>query len=177
MVQLAEQNRNRHEVQRLLEVDDVLTDAMLSRRGLDASAFPSLTLSVQPMRKSSWSVDVTFRALTLSRLLDEAPSSLSHSAGTAAIRWQLEVPADAWTVDRGGRFHRPDAIWQRGEARVAVEYDAGYDRRTVRKKVRHFGAFAGVVWGTPSAVRTERMRADDPQVQVLTVDYWSSDQT
>jgi len=174
MDRLAQANRNRQAIEELLAVDDVLTDAMLSRVGLDGTRFPGLTLSVQPMRKSSWTVDVTFRAVSDSRLRDAPISSLSHAAGTAAMRWQLAASAEQWTIDRGGRFHRPDAVMKDGEELIAMEYDAGYDRRTIRRKVRQFEPYSRLVWATPSAIRSARMKADYPHVEVITVDYWSA---
>lgn len=37
-----------------------------------------------------------------------------------------------------------------GEELIAMEYDAGYDRRTIRRKVRQFEPYSRLVWATPA---------------------------
>lgn len=161
------------EVETLLQVDTVLTDAQLARRGLSGEGFPSITLTIRPMPRGTRELPVTFRALTEARLFREA-SSLTHLAGTAELRARLSAAAECWHLDHGGRFHRPDATWRTPDGDVAVEYDAGYTLQVARRKVRAFGTFREIVWGTPSALRASRLQVEFPGVDVRVLDYWSA---
>ena len=159
----------------LLSVDHVLTDAQLARLGLSGEDFPGLTLTVRPMNDCLREEDVTFRALkeeTLARHLPRLP----HYAATAAVRHL--VGGDVWEIDHKGAELAPDAVWEHGGQKIAVEYDAGYRPATVRRKMEAFrDEYDRIIWATPSAVRSARMAARYPQAQVLTVDYWTPPRT
>lgn len=155
----------------LLRTDHVLTDAQLARFGLNGSAFPGLTLTVRPMNDSLVEREVTFRALR-PETLESQIHRLPHYAGTAAIRHQLG--GEQWVIDKQGSELAPDAVWEVNGQRVAVEYDAGYRPKDIRRKMAFFReAYDQTVWATPSALRTARMQAKYPDVRVLTVDYWT----
>lgn len=159
-------------VRRLLAVDHVLTDAQLDRLGLHGQAFPSLKLTVAPLTSSSRSHDVTFRALRPD-ILQTSPVRLAHLAGTAAIRHALTQPTDGWQADPGGRATRPDAVFTQDDDRWAVEFDAGYGRAAVRRKLRAFEQeYAGVIWGVASAARASHLTDRHPGLHVMTVQYW-----
>lgn len=163
----------REHAEQLLLVDGVLTDAQLARQGLSGNGFPSLTLTIRPMPRGTQEVDVTFRALS-STQLRMGPGTLTHAAGTAAIRHLVQAKGADWQTDQGGPWHRPDAVWRGPEGDIGAEYDAGYTYQVARKKVAAFAEFRQVIWGTPSALRATRLRAEFPELDVRVVDYWTS---
>lgn len=87
---------------------------------------------------------------------------LRHLAGAVALRQQLDVHPSRWCSDAGAAAATfvPDAVWESGRGRVAVEYDAGsYSRETVFEKGRAFAEFeGGQVWGVASAGRLPFVR-------------------
>ncbi|GGR12845.1 hypothetical protein [Deinococcus ruber] len=159
-----------------LQVDRVVTDALLSRAGLHGAQFPGLILTVRPLSGSLKETEVHFRTHDAQTLLNK-PSDLPHYAGLAAMRAQVQQPADHWSVLVTGSATRPDAVLKRDNAVIAVEFDAGYRYRVVKQKMRAFEDYDAVIWGTTSALRAARLRAMYPAVQVLTVDYWTATQT
>lgn len=159
-------------VRRLLTADHVLTDAQLGRLGFSGEPFPSLTLSVQPLKCSTPSHDVTFRALSRT-VLDTSPTRLAHLAGTAAIRHHLQAPAEDWQCDPRGSKIRPDAVLAAPEGQWAVEFDAGYAHQAIQRKLRALDdSYLGIIWGVPSSARAQRLQTQYPALQVVQVQYW-----
>ena len=165
-----------HALVKLLKVDKVVTDAQLVKLNLDGKRLPHVSLTVRPLPNSSVELGVTFRALS-QKYLYAKTESLPHYAGLAAGRHALHAALDEWTVMGNGKSICPDAEWRSGGRVIAVEYDAGYRPGVVAQKMESFKAYDAVIWVTPSRVRTERLQAKYPAVQVITVDYWTASQT
>lgn len=154
----------------VLHVDHIVTDTQLARLGLEGVGFPHRILTTRPLTGSTPQRDVTFYALRAEDL--DHPGQLMHFAGVAAIRHSLQVPGEHWTLDLGGRGSRPDAVALLEGQHVAVEYDAGYHPREIRRKVRDFTAEYGrIIWGTPSSLRASRLQGNHPELEVHTVTY------
>ncbi|GGR15484.1 hypothetical protein [Deinococcus ruber] len=167
---------NYHQVLQLLQTDRVVTDAQLSRLGLDGRRFPALTLSVQPLVDSTIEYAVTFRILSTQIAL-QRPGDLTHLAGLAQLRAVLQQSAEGWELMGSASEIRPDAVLHEQGRRIAVEYDAGYRTQVVRRKMAAFAEYDAVIWGTPSRLRSQRLQAEYPHVRVLTVDYWTAAHT
>lgn len=160
-----------------LAVDEVLTAGQLARRGVDASFLPHVDLSIRPMPRGSIEQDVRFHALSSARLR-RPPGILTHAVGLAEMRQMQGIPPGAWRVTQSGRHHVPDGMADTPGGVQAFEFDAGYTSRIVQEKMRAFQRYdGGIVWGTPSALRAERLRSAYPDVTVLVVDYWSAGHT
>jgi hypothetical protein len=79
------------------------------------------------------------------------PNKVRHLLGIAAMRRELGVSTDNWSVYTHVDSVAPDAEWTKGNLVVAIEFDAGfYSTRSIQKKVRLFQAayLGGVVWGS-----------------------------
>lgn len=96
---------------------------------------------------------------------------LRHLAGLAAARHRLRVPGADWRVTAFGRAERdrdgrwlpdciPDAIWEAGLSRVALEYDAGSHRlETVGEKARVYADnYDQQLWLAATAERCASVR-------------------
>jgi hypothetical protein len=96
---------------------------------------------------------------------------LRHLAGLAAARHRLRAPGARWRVTAFGRAERdrdgrwlpdciPDAIWEAGWSRVALEYDAGSHRlETVAEKARVYAdSYAQQLWLAATAERCASVR-------------------
>lgn len=163
-----------HRLQRCLATDRVLSDAQVRRLGLDARALPGLTLTVRPLAKSAKFFDVTLRTLDQRDLQVNSVGTLLHLVGLAQMRLDLGVEAERWTVIGGGAGTRPDGELLMEGAVLAVEFDAGYASPLCTAKIQAFREnYDGVIWGTTSELRAQRLRARYPDVHVITVDYWS----
>lgn len=166
---------SRHQyLTRLLAIDRVLSDAQLRRLGLKGEALPSLTLTVSPLTTSCKKFDVTLRTLDKRDFLVNSVGSLLHLVGLAQLRLDLGVDQSRWNVIGGGAGTRPDGELLMDGAVLAVEFDAGYVSSLCDAKIQAFMEnYDGVIWGTTSELRAQRLQVRYPDVHVLTVDYWS----
>lgn len=162
-----------------LRADRALSSVQLARLGLETRGLATLTLSINPLANSTPQHDVTFcafSAVTLRREVRELP----HLCGLAAVRQILELGPESWQLGAVGASVRPDAVATIGGEAWAVEFDAGYSRGVIERKMRAFtssGVYAGTVWATTSPLRAQRLQARYPAARVLCVDYWSIHQT
>ncbi|MDG9355779.1 hypothetical protein OLF94_10765, partial [Streptococcus pneumoniae] len=88
------------------------------------------------------------------------------------MQGQAPTSAELWQPDPKSRSQRPDGILLTDQGPLALEVDAGYPYRVVRQKMRSFTSYeGGIVWATPSPLRSARVQALYPDARVLTVDY------
>lgn len=147
-----------------LATDQVLTAPQAMRHygvGEDAllARFPHRDVLFRPLTTSTRESLSTFIALKADLVRWEPGWALAHAAGTAELRHLLGASPEDWSREEGYGDHRPDALWRRPDgAVVAVEYDAGYPPAMVRRKVKAFGTYDALVWGTPSRARTTHLQ-------------------
>jgi len=138
--------------------------------------FELVTQAVWGVPTSFVSVDAVARWPMVMRYREHR---VGHLLGAAQVRLDLRVPLDQWHSDAAavGETERPDAFWRPGGNReIAVEYDTGaYSPETIRRKVKAFDAYDGVVWACSSDRRRRRLRRTLGPLgyQVIQVDWWS----
>jgi hypothetical protein len=142
-----------------LECDGVLTAEQVRRHyrcTLKQLLQHNVKVATVPVTATRYATRVhKVRFATLEkRLLSLPGTGLRHLAGLAELRHHLEAEPESWNRSEGlahGKG-RPDALWQRGELKLAIEFDAGgYSEKKIVKKMLAFRAWSDEqVWGTAS---------------------------
>jgi hypothetical protein len=113
------------------------------------------------------------------RLLSLPGTGLRHLAGLAELRHQLEAQPETWSRSEGlsNGKGRPDALWQREDLKLAIEFDAGgYSEKKIVKKMLAFRAWSDEqVWGSASHTHARLIercaRKTFTPARVLVVDW------
>lgn len=147
-----------------LEVDRVLSEGQLIRHygcvvaDLSQNAFVFSAYLAPTHHSMSYG---KFQFVTLERKVTAlAASAIRHLAGVAEMRRLLNAPREQWRCQTRISFasEQPDALWERPEGDIAIEYDAGsYSPQQIRQKVYSFKHFKGQIWGSPSQRRVNHL--------------------
>jgi hypothetical protein len=103
--------------------------------------------------------------------LNVEPTKVRHLLGVAAMRRDLGVATEHWSVYTHLDQVAPDAEWITDRGLAAIEFDAGfYSPRSIQKKARMFQAAynGGLVWGVCSKQRQKTVTRHLADVKLST---------
>jgi hypothetical protein len=149
-----------------LQCDRALTTGQVARfyglhvDTLEREGFRLTTHAIAPTARSRASAVREVVFVTLESDV-RAGHALRHLVSVAELRHRLGAAPEAWRVKHAGPVITPDAEWQRGSSRIAVEFDASrYALSTVHEKAAFFRhAFDGQVWAVSSETRRNSLSA------------------
>jgi hypothetical protein len=143
-----------------LQCDLALTTGQVARfYGLQPQALEpaGFTLTTHALAPTARSRPGAVREVVFVTLEEDARAghAMRHLVGVAELRQRLQARVQDWQVHEFGAIITPDAVWQRGSSRIAVEFDASrYALATVHEKAQYFrNAFDGQVWAVSSETR------------------------
>jgi hypothetical protein len=147
-------------LERALQCDLALTTGQVARLyGLhvDTLEREGFCLTTHAIALTARSRASAVREVTFVTLEPDARAghALRHLVSVAELRHRLGATPESWQVKHAGPIITPDAEWQRGSSRIAVEFDASrYALSTVHEKAAFFRhAFDGQVWAVSSEIR------------------------
>ena len=105
-------------------------------------------------------------------------ADIRHLLGLSAMRFQLSVPPEAWTLSsKRVKAAIPDALYE-AEQEWAIEYDTGfYSKKVLSAKLEAFyRQFDKQLWGSYSQRRLDNIKAlaDDLYIPIQThkIEYY-----